>query len=120
MFGRAKSEQENERLREERRKLKDEIVDLGSEVKQLKQDRKVEEEDIKHLLKMKEEAVEIEKQKYQLKCDSEKNIAIAAAKDEFRDKLEALLKGQIRDTKEMYSEILARLPDVNVRLKGEM
>lgn len=107
-------------LENERDRLRDEVSDLRSEVKQLKSNKKIEEEDIKHMIKMKEEAVEIDNQKFELKCTGEKNDAIAVVKDTYRDKMEDNLKGQIKGTKDMYSEILKRLPDVNVKLQGKV
>jgi len=109
-----------EKLLQEKVELKDSVVELNGEVKQLKQDRKVEEEDIKHMIKMREEALEIDKQKFEMKCEKEKDAAIATVKDAHRDKLEALLQNQINDGKELYTEILARLPSIKVNMKGDV
>ena len=95
------------------------MVELRGKLKEVQQDKKLEEEDIKHMIKMREEAFEVDKQKFELKCEREKDAAIAKVKDDHRDKLEELLHGQIKDGKELYSEILSRLPNVNVRLKGD-
>ena len=50
----------------------------------------------------------------------EKNKEIAKVKDEYRDKVEEQLETRAKETKEMYNEILKRLPDVNVKLRGEV
>ena len=113
-------EQKCDDLIGEKSRLKESMSDLKSEVKQLKQDRKIEEEDIKHMIKMREEAVEVEKQKFEMTCERKKDTEVAAVKDEHRDKLEALLQNQIKDGKELYTEILARLPSINVRMKGDV
>lgn len=124
MFGmkkatQAKIESSIEDLLEEKIQLKDSVVELRGKLKEVQQDKKLEEEDIKHMIKMREEAFEVDKQKFELKCEREKDAAIAKVKDDHRDKLEELLHGQIKDGKELYSEILSRLPNVNVRLKGD-
>ena len=41
-------------------------------------------------------------------------------RDNYRDKVEESLERQIEKGEQMYKEILARLPDVNVRLKGDV
>lgn len=107
-------------LESERDHLRDEVSTLGSEVKQLKTTRKIEEEDIKHMMKMKEGAMDLQKQSFELKCTGEKDAEIAKVKDQFRDKMEEFLKSQVKDTKEMYNQILQRLPDVNVKLQGKV
>jgi len=91
--------------RQELRKVKEELVEV-------KHQKKIEEEDIKHMVKMKEERTAVENEKKLLEMEREKDKAIAEAKDEFRDKLEGFLQTQVKDTKDMYSEILKRLPDV--------
>jgi hypothetical protein len=91
--------------RTELRIVTDQLADL-------KLKKKIEEEDIKHMVKMKEERNEVENEKKLLEMEREKDKAIADAKDKFRDKLESFLQEQVKDTKDMYGEILQRLPDV--------
>ena len=95
--------------RQELRKVKEELVEV-------KHQKKVEEEDIKHMVKMKEERTAVENEKKLLEMEREKDRVIAEAKDAFRDKLEVFLTTQVKDTKEMYTEILGRLPDVSMRI----
>ena len=45
---------------------------------------------------------------------------VAEVKDKYRDKLEGFLEKQKNDIKGMYDEILNRLPNVNVKLKGDV
>lgn len=116
----SKLKKEVKKLEDQKDSLDDQIISLNHEVKQLKLDRKIEDEDIKHMIKMKQEAVEIEKQKFELKCEGEKALEIAVVKDKYRDKLEDFLKSQVADMKSMYSDILGRLPEINVRLKGDL
>ena len=123
MFGNQRSERvklqittlesERDTLNDENRKVKDELAEL-------KQKRKMEDEDIRHLVKIKEGKLDLEHQKKQVELEGKFQAEKAVVKDEYRDKLESTLQGQIKDVKGMYGEILKRLPNVNVRLKGDV
>ena len=95
-----------------------EIQKLKEEVADLKLKRKIEDEDIRHMVKIKEEELEIRHRKLDLELQRESDEKISKTKDEYRDKLECFLQDQVKDVKEMYGQILKRLPAVNVRLKG--
>jgi membrane-associated HD superfamily phosphohydrolase len=96
--------------------LKKEKQDLTEQVEKLKLDAKIADEDIKHMVKMKEERLELDHQKKIAAVEKEKADAIADVKDKFRDKMEEQLAKESANIKEMYGEILKRLPDVNVAL----
>ena len=123
MFGNQRSERvklqittlesERDTLNDENRKVKDELAEL-------KQKRKMEDEDIRHLVKIKEGKLDLEHQKKRVELEGKFQAEKAVVKDEYRDKLESTLQGQIKDVKQMYGEILKRLPNVNVRLKGDV
>ena len=108
-----KLEDEHDVVTDENRKVKDELAEL-------KQKRKMEDEDIRNLVKIKEGKLDLEHQKKQVELERGQQTAIATVKDEYRDKLESNLQQQVKDVKEMYGEILARLPNVNVKLKGKV
>lgn len=112
-------EERNDELEKEIEKLRKERMSLKDEVEDLKIQKKVSEEDIKHMTKMKEEKLDIAHQKNKLQLEQEKNEAVAKVKDEYRDKLEKRLETEVTNIKEMYGQILERLPNVNMRLKGE-
>ena len=97
-----------------------EIRVLKEQVADLKLQRKIEDEDIKHMVKIKESELDIMHQKKGLELQRKSDEEISRVKDNYRDKLESFLKGQVKDVKEMYGQILKRLPDVNVRLKGDV
>ena len=122
MFGKRKAqikiEQSIENLLQEKVTLQNSVVELKGQLKEVQQDKKLEQEDIKHMIKMREEAFEVEKQKFELGCERAKDSAIAAVKDEHRDKLEELLHGQIKDGKDLRKEILDRLPNISAKLTG--
>lgn len=95
------------RLETEKRELKEELADL-------KLKKKLENEDIKHMVKINNERKEIELEKEKVKLEREKASEIAAVKDGYRDKTEAQLEKQLTGMREMYAEILERLPNYNI------
>lgn len=109
-----------EGLEHERDKLNDDLLKVRNELAELKQKKKMEDEDIRHLVKLKEGKLDMEHQKRLIEVEGEKDKAIATVKDQYRDKMEAELGKQIDRMQQMYGEILGRLPNVNVRLKGDV
>ena len=99
--------------REQIRELKDELAGLKGE-------KKIAEEDIKHMVRIREERMEVENEKKYLERDRSKESAIAAVKDEYRDKLEVRLQTEVDNIKEMYGQILERLPTVTVRQRDSV
>ena len=102
---------EIEELRKDRTRLKQEVEDL-------KLKKKIEEEDIKHMVKMKMERLDLEHQKKVQETERAKEKEIANIKDTYRDKMELQLSKETTNIKEMYAQILDRLPNVNLKLKG--
>ena len=100
-------------LKRDRTRLKEEVEDL-------KLEKKISDEDIKHMVKMKEEKLSLDFKKKEMDIEQEKQVAIAEVKDQYRDKVEKTLETQKNDIKEMYQQILGRLPDINVKLKGDV
>ena len=85
-------EDERDGLTDDHRKVKDELAEL-------KQKRKMEDEDIRHLVKIKEGKLDLEHQTKQVELERGQQTAIATVKDEYRDKLEATLQQQVKDVK---------------------
>ncbi len=111
-------------LEEEISDLKISVSELNIEhdeaLAQIKQNRKIADEDIKHMVKMKEERMGLEQEKKFHECEKERDTAVALVKDQYRDKMEERLKTETTQIKEMYGQILKRLPNVNVRMKGDI
>jgi len=112
-----------------RDKLEDEVHTIGGEFKKLKLTKKIEEEEIAHKLKMREEEVDLkyEKRSHEIKKGSDESVAknlaeclekVGAVKDEYRDKIEQNLDKRGDELRSMYTEILGRLPDVSVNVGG--
>lgn len=100
--------------------LEEEKEILTEEVAILKLKKKIEDEDIKHLVKMTKEKQAIEAERKDMARDKLMAEEIAKIKDEYRDKLEKDLRDRGTEIKGMYGEILARLPNITARLKGEL
>lgn len=117
-------EKERDSLRDAIASTKGELADVqqtkSAAIAELEAKKKREDEEMKHLLKMDKERVAIEQEKFQAKCEREKDAAIATVKDQYRDKMESELRDQIKRGTELYKEILARLPDVSVKLRGDV
>lgn len=120
IFGKSKKVEELERLKAEIETLRDEKQKAKEELAQVKHEKKMEEEDIKHMVRLKEERLEVEKDKAMAKMERERDEAIAKVKDEYRDKMEQRLQEEVKGIKAMYSEVLARLPNVTAKLTGDI
>jgi len=99
------------------RQLKEEVADL-------KLEKKIETEDIKHLVKITEERKDLELDKERLKLEREKDAEVSQiredcageikeVRDEYTKKQEDTLQKQIEDGNKMFSEVMARLPNIN-------
>ena len=102
---------------ESKKELEKEISALKIELNEIKHKKKMEEEDLKHMVKMREEALDVKFQKKVLDVTQEHSDKIAKVKDEYRDKIETRLEKETVNIKEMYNQILERLPNVNVALQ---
>jgi hypothetical protein len=108
MFSKKQLKQQISDLEKEKYELKEQLSDL-------KLKKKMEEEDIKHMIKIDRERKDIELEKEKIKLQGEKDEAIGRVKDKYRDKTETQLEKQVKGMKDMYSEILKRLPNYNVK-----
>lgn len=115
MFGRKKDPETNAILKREREQLRTQIRELKDKVADLKHEKKLSDEDIKHMVRIEKERIEVENEKKQLERDRVQQEAIAKVKDEYRDKMERRLETEVKNIKSMYDEILKRLPTVTVR-----
>lgn len=104
-------------LMEERQQLLEDNDGLKVENQKLSKKRQMEQEEIAHKLKMREEQVQMDSDKKVAEAERKADERVAKVKDEFRDKLENQLTKRGDELKEMYKEILTRLPDVNLAIK---
>ncbi len=106
-------ERKVETLAENRRTLKEQVEDLKLEAK-------TSEEDIRHMMKKKEELLKIKAREETMTIKEDCAEKIAAAKVEYQDKVIELIGKQKDEFREMYKEILDRLPNVNAMLLGKL
>jgi len=100
--------------------LTNDKMTIKQQCEEMKLKKKLDEEDIKHMVKMKEEKLEMTFQKKVLEVEKSHDEKLMKTKDQYRDKMEERLEKETANIKSMYEDILARLPNVNVRLKGEV
>lgn len=105
----------------------DKIHDLGKQIDKIESkknikiaemdaDRKMHDEKMEHLVKIKIESLEIEHDKKVVALERSEATAIAKVKDEYRDKSEERLEKRNEELKGMYSEVLERLPNLNASM----
>jgi len=102
-------------LTKERDRLTDSNASLERQNKDLSHRRKIDEEAIAHKVKMREEGIEIQYQKKETKLRGELAENLHKVKDDYQVKSEKQLQDQYKEIRVMYSEVLKRLPDVNVQ-----
>lgn len=100
--------------------LKDEKFELEKDIDRLKCKKKIEEEDIKHMVKIKEQKLEIDYEKKVIAFERSKALEVAKVKDDYRDKIEKNLHERGTELRKMYNEILQRLPNINVEMRGKV
>lgn len=97
--------------------LKSEIGKLKEELEDLKLKKKIELRDIEHMIKVKEEKLVIEGEKNAVKLEREYQVKEMKLKTEQHDKIMGMLEKGKGEMQEIYKEIMARLPNVNVDIK---
>lgn len=100
--------------------LRNDAQTARDELSTVRHQKKLEEEDIKHMVKMKEEKMELDFDKRVVKIEREQADAIATVKDKYQDKQTEYLNKQIEQGAEDRKEILERLPKINVKLNGDI
>ena len=105
-------------LEADRDRLTDRNSELNAELRDQKHTHKLADEDVKHMIKMRAESLEVEFEKKKLTLQRESDKAVASAKDGCRDKMEAQLGAERDNIKSMYESILQRLPKMSVRQMG--
>lgn len=97
--------------------LEREVRKLNKEVLELKSKKKIEEEEIKHLVKITNEKRDIEFTKKEIEVKKEADEKVYAVREEYQKKVEDNLQKQITDIKETNAQILKRF---SFNMKGEV
>lgn len=122
----AKKESEVEGLKAEIKVLEEKEVEARRETRatkdalaSVKNDKKMEEENLKHLIKMREEKQNLEIEQKKVQMEREKFNDIEAIKDDYRKKLEDLLKNQIQDAKESHQKLMEHMPKIEAMFSNQ-
>jgi len=97
------------------------IRDLKDELEELKTKKVMEEREIKHLVKLKEEKLDVENQKKVLEMRQEYQDMASKLQKEYHDKQLVDLDLARKEMKEVYTKIMERLPNITaaLELKGK-
>ncbi len=97
------------------RMLEDQAYAAKIDLDRVKKNREIELDEIAHIGKMRDEASELDFKSRTMDIQRECDEKVADVKDEYRDKMEKQLGTERDNIKEMYVEVLGRLPKVSVR-----
>ena len=96
--------------------LKKQLRELKDEIESLKTTKKMELREIEHLVKLKEEKLDIEHAKREIELQKEFQAKEMKLQTEYHDKIIAAVEVARKEQQETYKEIMKRLPDVSVML----
>lgn len=97
--------------------LKKEKADLEHRIRELEHKKELEEKELTHLIKMKEEKQFIEAQKKEIELQKRFNDKEMVLQTEYHKKNLDIISKEHADIKEIYKQIMERLPNVNVEVK---
>ncbi len=97
--------------------LKKMIEDKQKELKELELKRSLEEREIKHLVRMKEEKQEIEYNKREIELQKSFQELEMKLQTQYHDKVVKLIQTEHGKIQEIYGKIMERLPNVNMEIK---
>lgn len=99
--------------------LKAEIRELREEKEDLEFRKKMEEKEIAHLVKMKEEKIKIETEKKEIELIKDFQQKEMKLQTEYFDKVMEKIEGGHKEMKDIYGEIMKRLPNISMNIREE-
>lgn len=96
--------------------LKKRVRELNDEIESLKTKKKMEQREIEHLVKLKEEKLDIEHQKKEIELQKDFQAKEMALQTEYHGKIITAIETARKEQQETYKEIMKRLPNVSVML----
>ena len=96
--------------------LKKKIRALKDEIAELKTTKKMEQREIEHLVKLKEEKLNIEHQKREVELQKEFQEKEMALQTKYHTEIIGKIEEFAKAQRETFKEIMKRLPDVSVML----
>jgi len=100
--------------------LQKEILRTRDELASVRQQKKLEQEEIEHQFKLKQEREKLSTERQRVTLEGEFQKKELKLQTEYFAKLEGKIDKYSKDIKEVYSMISKKLPDVNVKMKGEL
>lgn len=94
----------------------EDVSKLKRELKELELKKIMEQREIEHLVKLKEEKLNIEHEKKQVQLQAEFQKKEMKMQTEYHNKIMQAIEVAGKEQQEIYKEIMKRLPNVNVRL----
>ena len=79
-------------------------------------EREMHDEKMKHLVVMKTEALAVDHDKKVIELERKSASEISEVKSKYQDKMEKQLQNETKNIKEMYNQILTRLPNLNASM----
>jgi len=99
--------------------VRKELREAKDELERVRSVKLVEEEKIKHMIKMKEEKNSLQLEKGKLEMEREGFAKIEKIKDEYRDKLEGFLQSQIKDVKDSHDKLMKHMPKIEAMFSNQ-
>jgi chromosome segregation ATPase len=109
-------EGDKDRMREQVSSLETKVRRLEEEAEKKEREQKLADDEVKHRLKVREEQLELSTERTLMEKDREHQAALAEAERGYQRKITEGLENRHGELREMYSEILERLPNVNWRI----
>ena len=94
----------------------EEVSKLKKEIAELELKKTMERREIEHLVKLKEEKLNIEHQKREVVLEKDFQKKEMKMQTEYHDKIMKAIEDARKEQQDTYKEIMKRLPNVNVRL----
>src|SRR5258706_14951396 len=91
-----------------------EIDVLNRQIQELEFKKELEEKEIRHLVKMKEEKILIETQKKELELQSKFQNKEMELQSTYHEKVLKTIEESRKESRDLYTKIMERLPNVNV------
>lgn len=107
---------ELEAARRELQSSKDQVTNLDKKIRELEHMKSLEEKELAHLVKMKEEKQAVELQKEKLKLSQDYQQKEMELQKKYHENVMSVIQKEHADIKEVYTQIMERLPNVNVEL----
>lgn len=103
-----------------RHQYEDDVRKQVNVIESLKLKAATADEELGHLMKIRDEKREIEMERKRVDLVRASDERVAAIRTEYQAKIEAHLEKRIEEQGAMYDELLARLPNIDVALKGRV